>query len=112
MKDTSEIFQKLNEWIIQVKKDAFLENIKTENSEDLLKYKYYLEELESNLRPAIQTGNIDRLQSLRWPEELMDCINDMTIKYEILDCINQAFTVNHFNKSPKHEEELNEKNKI
>jgi len=112
MKDINEIFQTLNEWIIQIKKNAFLENIKTENPKDLLKYKYYLEDLEYTLKSAIQNVDIGVLQSLKWPEKLMNCINDMTIKYEILDCINQAFTVNHFNKSPMHEQELNEKNKI
>lgn len=109
MFNTTEILDALNKWIIQVKKDAFLENIKTENPEELLNYKDYLEEFEFKLKSAIQTENFIVLQSLKWPEELIDCIKDMTIKYEILDCINQAFTINHFNKSPKHEQELNQK---
>jgi len=96
----------LNNWIVSIKKEAFTKNIQAENAEELMKYKDSLEELESKLRYAIQNENIRILHDLKWPDELMECIKDMKIRPYILDCIQQAFTVHHFNQSPKHEEEL------
>uniref|UniRef100_A0A6C0AN99 Uncharacterized protein n=1 Tax=viral metagenome TaxID=1070528 RepID=A0A6C0AN99_9ZZZZ len=101
-----ECLEVLNLWIIQVKKKAYVENIQAENADELLNYKDSLEDLESKLAHAIQDENISVLQSLEWPEELMECIKDMQIKSYILDCIQQAFTIHHFNKSPMHETEL------
>jgi hypothetical protein len=102
----------LNKWIVSIKKEAFTQNIQNENPEELMKYKYSLEELESKLRYAIENENNTVLEDLRWPKELMECIKDMEIRAYILDCLQQAFTVHHFNQSPKHEEELNNTKKL
>jgi hypothetical protein len=111
--DTDEKLKILNEWIVKIKKDFFSTYIdtenseKSENSEDLLKYMNYLDDLEDKLRFAITSERLDKLQELGWPDELMHCINDMNLRSEILDCLNQALTVHQFNKSPIHERELN-----
>lgn len=101
----------LNSWIVQVKNKKYIEYLSSENVNGLEKYKNSLENLESELKIAIVDQDKEKLENLEWPNELMECIEDMNIRTYILDSIQQAFTINHFNKSPQHEEELNE-NKI
>jgi len=36
----------------------------------------------------------------------MKCIEDMNIRSQILDCINQSLVIHPFNRSPKHQMEL------
>ena len=104
--------KKVNEWITDIKKKAYEKHITskgpdtTENPEELIAYQADLENLEHNLSNAIQKEDMKALTTLHWPDELGDCIKDMTIRGEILDLLKQAFTINHFNKSPKHEAEL------
>jgi len=103
---------KLNEWIAKTKREAYEKNINsqesstTENPEELFAYKSNLEELAQKLSRAITDENTEALTALHWPDELMECIRNMAIRAEILDCLQQSFTINHFNKSPKHEAEL------
>lgn len=100
----------LNSWIIKVKNTKYKQYTQVEKASSLDEYKNSLEELESKLRSEIlKEDNISELQRLGFPEELMECITNMQIKPYILDRIQQAFTVNHFNQSPLHEAELNEK---
>jgi len=104
--------KKVNEWIAKTKREAYEKNINSqpsdtiENAEELVAYKNNLEELEQKLSRAITDENTEALTALHWPDELMECIKNMAIRAEILDCLQQAFTINHFNKSPKHEAEL------
>jgi len=104
--------EKVNQWITNTKKNAYEKNINsqssdtTENPKELFAYQADLENLEHNLSKAIQKEDMNALSTLHWPDELMDCIKDMAIRGEILDILKQAFTINHFNKSPKHEAEL------
>jgi Tfp pilus assembly protein PilE len=99
-------------WIAIIKKNAYETNINSqgsntnENPNELLAYKSYLERKFEHLNKAIKDENTKVLSALQWPDELMECIKDMRIRVEILDHLQQAFTINHFNKSPKHEEEL------
>lgn len=100
----------LNRWIVTVKKDAFEQNSKSENPEGIQNYIYYLEELEDKLRKAIINEDMDALKNLNWPKELMECINNMQCRTDILDSIYQAFRVYQFNKSPRHATELENAN--
>lgn len=96
----------LNSWIVQVKNKKYKEYLSSENVNGLEKYKKSLEELEFELSRAIVDQDKKKLINLEWPNELMEYIEDMNIRTYILDCINQAFTINHFNRSPLHETEL------
>jgi hypothetical protein len=102
----------LNKLIIQVKKQKWERETGdiNENANGISSYMEELTELYEQLNRAISNEDIQALQALQWPAELMDCIKDMSIRYEIVDCIKQAFTVHYFNRSPEHEEELRKEN--
>ena len=104
--------KKVNEWITKTKREVYETNIKSENSSELFAYTNELEMLESKLRKAITDENTNALFALGWPNELIECIKNMTLRVEILDCLQQAFTINHFNKSPKHEAELENESEL
>jgi len=108
---------RVDTWIKEIKENVYKQNINinsentensddSENPEELLAYKSKLEDLEDKLSRAIKDQNTEVLSLLGWPNELMDCITDMTLRTDILDNLHQAFKVHHFNKSPKHENEL------
>jgi hypothetical protein len=105
---------RVDAWIKKIKENVYKQNINInsensddpENPEELFAYKSKLEDLEDNLSRAIKDQNTEALSLLGWPNELMDCITDMTLRTDILDHLHQAFKVHHFNKSPKHENEL------
>jgi hypothetical protein len=73
-------------------------------------YKDDLEQLERRLTNAIYMEDTENLKDLRWPKELMDCIKDMAIRSEICDMLHQSLVTHHFNRSPRHEEELKNEN--
>jgi len=103
---------RLDAWIIEIKKNVYEKNINSEtvetpeNVERLFAYKSYLEGLQDKISRAIKDEHKEALYALGWPDELMECIKDMTLRVEILDHLEQAFKINHFNKSPEHEREL------
>jgi hypothetical protein len=103
---------RVNAWIKEIKRKAYETNINTqdsntnENPDELLAYKSDLEELEQKLRKAITDENTEALSELHWPNDLNDCIKNMSLRTYILDNLHQAFNVHHFNKSPEHEREL------
>lgn len=108
---------RVDAWIKKIKENVYKQNINinsentensddSENPEELFAYKSKLEDLEDKLSRAIKDQNTEALSLLGWPNELMDCITDMTLRTDILDHLHQAFKVHHFNKSPKHENEL------
>jgi hypothetical protein len=104
--------EKVNQWISKTKKNTYEKHIKsegphtTENPEELFAYQADIESLEDKLSKAIKNEDMKALSALHWPDELGDCIKDMTTRGVILDLLKQAFTINHFNKSPIHEAEL------
>ena len=102
----------LNKWIATVKEDAFKQNSKSENPEGIQNYIDYLEELEDKLSKAIINEDMDALKNLNWPKELMECINNMQCRTDILDSIYQAFRVYQFNQSPRHATELEKDNSL
>lgn len=101
----------LSAWIIQYKREAWNTHVKTnDDATELQDYKDALEEYEKHLRNAIYREDTTELQALGWPEELMDCIKDMVIRSEICDMLHESLVTHHFNRSPRHEQELHEEN--
>ena len=99
----------LSAWIIQYKRDAWTEYIKTnDDANELQIYKDVLEEQEDRIRKAVYMEDFQNLRALGWPEELMECIKDMSIRTEIIDVLYESLVTHHFNRSPRHEEELHE----
>ena len=101
----------LTKWIIQCKRETYEKYVKNSNeSNELQTYVDSLELLEIRLKKAINSENMEDLKALKWPEELMECIKDMSIRSELLDIIYESLVIHHFNRSPKHEEELRQEN--
>ena len=101
----------LSAWIIQYKREAWTKHVKTsDNANELQSYKDDLEQLEGRLRKAIYMEDAQNLKALGWPDELMDCIKDMVIRADISDMLYESLVTHHFNRSPRHEEELHNEN--
>jgi len=108
---SEECLKTLSAWIIQYKREAWTNHVKTnDDANELQMYKDDLEQLERRLTNAIYMEDTENLKDLRWPKELMDCIKDMAIRSEICDMLHQSLVTHHFNRSPRHEEELNNEN--
>ena len=112
MSDNSDACLKiLSTWIIEYKRKTWNQYVKTsDNANELQHYKDALEQTEYRLRKAIYLEDTQVLLSLGWSEELMECIKDMSIRSEITDLLYESLVTHHFNRSPKHEEELNNEN--
>ena len=101
----------LSAWIIQYKREAWTTHVKTnDDANELQLYKDTLEEQEKRLRKAIYMEDTKNLEALGWPDELMDCIKDMSIRADLTDLLYESFVTHHFNRSPRHEEELRNEN--
>jgi len=101
----------LSAWIIQYKREAWTAHIKTnDNANELQSYKDALEQHEARIRKAIYMEDIQNLKALGWPDELMECIKDMSIRAELADMLYESLVTHHFNRSPRHEEELHNEN--
>lgn len=103
--------QTLSAWIIEYKRKTWIEHVKSnDDANELQAYKNTLEQQEALVRKAIYLEDTKKLQTLGWPEELMDCIRDMSIRPDIVDMLFQSLVTHHFNRSPRHEEELRNEN--
>lgn len=101
----------LSSWIIKYKKEIWQTTVKSSNdAAELEAYKDALEKQESLLRKSIYLEDMKGLQALGWPEELMECIKDMPTRTEISDMLYESLITHHFNRSPRHEEELRNEN--
>ena len=101
----------LSTWIIQYKRKTWNQHVKTsDDANELQSYKNALEQMESRLRKAIYLEDIENLKALDWPDDLMDCIKDMYMRAEMCDMLFESLVTHHFNRSPKHEQELHEEN--
>jgi len=102
----------LDTWLQSKKKSIYDENIKgPDNSEDVLEsYINSLEDLGINLIRAINNQDIDTLGSLEWPEELLECIEDMNIRIVINDRIEYWCIRYPFIKSILHINEMVQEN--
>lgn len=102
----------VDKWLQSKKKSIYDENIKgPDNSEDVLEsYTNSLEVLGINLIRAINNEDIDALESLEWPEELLECIKDMNIRTVINDRIEYWCIRYPFVKSILHINEMVQEN--
>jgi|UniRef100_A0A6C0DJW0 glucan phosphorylase len=101
----------LSAWIIEYKRKTWKEHVKTnDDANELQLYKTSLEQLETRIRKAVYMEDTSNLLALGWPEELMECIKDMAIRSELMDMLYESLVTHHFNRSPKHEEELEREN--
>jgi hypothetical protein len=94
----------LDRWIVNIKTDLHNKYIKSSDPNELENYKRELETLFYKIITA--KGNQDLLKATGLPDEIIEDMNDVNKRTEIIDSLEQAFTVYHFNKSPKHQEEL------
>lgn len=99
----------LHTWIIEQKRVA-QNTYKGDSTNDLKEYTETLETLERKLRKAIYLEDFKGLETLGWPQELMECIKDMTVRPVLLDLIYESLIIHKFNRSPMHENELKEEN--
>ena len=101
----------LSAWIVQYKREAWTTHVKTnDDANELQSYKNALEQQEGRLRKAIYMEDTKNLEALGWPDELMECIKDMSIRPDIVDMLFESLVTHHFNRSPRHEQELHEEN--
>lgn len=101
----------LSDWIIKYKREAWETHVKTnDDASELQSYKDALEQQEGRLRKAIYMEDAQNLKALGWPDELMACIKEMSIRAELTDMLYQSLVTHHFNRSPRHEEELSQEN--
>ncbi len=111
MNKQDECLNILSAWIVQYKRKTWVKHVKTpDDANELQSYKNTLEEMESRLRKSIYLEDTENLLALEWPEELMECIKDMAIRAEICDMLFESLVTHHFNRSPRHEEELHQEN--
>jgi len=101
----------LSTWIIEYKRKTWNKHVKTnDDANELESYKNSLEQLESRLRKSIYLEDIENLKALEWPDELMTCIKDMYMRAEMCDMLYESLVTHHFNRSPRHEQELHDEN--
>jgi|Laugrespbdmm15sd_2_1035082.scaffolds.fasta_scaffold12155_3 hypothetical protein len=101
----------LSAWIIQYKREAWTTHVKTnDDANELQLYKDALEQQEGRLRKAIYMEDTQNLKALGWPDELMECIKDMSIRADLTDLLYESLVTHHFNRSPRHELELHNEN--
>ena len=101
----------LSAWIVEYKRKTWNLHVKTnDDANELQSYKNTLEEMEIRLRKAIYLEDTENLLGLEWPEELLECIKDMAIRAEISDMLFESLVTHHFNRSPRHEQELHDEN--
>lgn len=96
----------LNEWIVKIKRDLHEKYIKSSDPNELEEYKDELESLFHRIYKA--KGNKDLLKKTGLPDQIIEDMSNVNEENDIIDTLNQAFTVYHFNRSPKHQEELNQ----
>lgn len=112
MPEPDECVASLDEWIKEKKDGIYGENIKGPNNDQgvLESYTNALEIFAHNLIHAIEYEDINILNELQWPDDLMECIKDMNIRTVMVDRIDHWFIRYPFVKSKLHLEELAREN--
>ena len=107
-----ECLQTLDSWAKQEKDIYYKNNIKSpKNNEQVLTiYENQLHSYATKLINAINSENINKLKELDWPEPLMKCIQDMSLRTIIVDRIHDWFIQYPHTKSALHLEELENEN--
>ena len=103
-----ECLQTLDSWAKKEKDIYYTNNItNSKNTEEVLKkYENELHYYATKLISAIKSENINKLKELDWPEPLMKCIQDMSLRTIIVDRVNDWFIQYPHTKSALHLEEL------
>jgi hypothetical protein len=97
----------LDKWLILIKKEFYDKHINKDNDENELQtYSDSLEDYGENLIQAIEKESYETLKNLNWPEELMKCIKDLSIRVDIINDITSSFIRFPFNRSEIHRKEL------
>ena len=107
-KEPEECLEALSQWIKMQKDKIYDENIKSPSNDQrvLANYESVLEGFAFKIVSAIERENIQGLQSLGWPETLMECIRDPNTKIIILNEIEQWLIRFPYVKTRRHLEEL------
>jgi hypothetical protein len=106
------IVKSLDDWLFMKKNEIYDENIKTieGTNNDLAKYIHSLEGLAFILIRAIEKEELDKLESMGFPNDLSSCVNDTSCNLIIIDRIKQWFVRHPFSKSRHHMNELAKEN--
>ena len=107
-----ECLQTLDTWAKQEKETFYKKNIKSpKNNEGVLtNYENELRSHATQLIKAITSEDIYKLKELNWPEPLMKCILDISLRTIIVDRIHDWFIQYPHTKSALHLEELENEN--
>jgi len=107
-----ECLQTLDTWAKQEKETFYKNNIKSpKNNEGVLtNYENELRSHATKLIKAITSEDINKLKELNWPEPLMKCIQDISLRTIIVDRIHDWFIQYPHTKSALHLEELENEN--
>lgn len=107
-----ECLQTLDTWAKQEKETFYKNNIKSpKNNEGVLtNYENELRSHATKLIKAITSEDINKLKELNWPEPLMNCILDISLRTIIVDRIHDWFIQYPHTKSALHLEELENEN--
>lgn len=110
--EPEECIEALDTWITSKKNSIYDENIKSpENSHEVLEnYTNSLEIFANKLMRAIKREDEDILSDLDWPESLLICIRDLSVRAIILYRIEHWFIRYPFVKSKFHLNELEAEN--
>jgi hypothetical protein len=111
MTDMDSCVKLLSTWIVEFKRKTWSEHVQTsDDANELQTYRDVLEQQERSLRKAIYLEDTNTLRSLGWPDDLMECIKDMGIRSQLIDLLFESLFSHPFNRSPQHENELNNEN--
>ena len=107
-----ECLQTLDTWAKQEKETFYKNNIKSpKNNEGVLtNYENELRSHATQLIKAITSEDINKLKELNWPEPLMKCILDISLRTIIVDRIHDWFIQYPHTKSALQLEELENEN--
>ena len=99
-----ECLQTLDTWAKQEKETFYKNNIKSpKNNEGVLtNYENELRSHATQLIKAITSEDINKLKELNWPEPLMKCILDISLRTIIVDRIHDWFIQYPHTKSALH----------
>jgi hypothetical protein len=109
MEQSDECIKILDKWIIENKNiiyDIHITN-NEESSNGLQEYQIALKKYGNEIINAINRQLIDDLkEKYKWPDNLLECLNDSNISTEIKDTIQQCFIHFPYVKCKIHMEEL------
>jgi len=112
MSEPDDCIAELDAWIKVMKDDIYNNNIKGPSNDQgvLTNYINDLEVFANRLNREIKAENSGELNTMKWPESLMECIKDMNKRIVILDRIEHWCIRYPFVRSKLHLEELAREN--